>query len=205
MIRNVIQAVIGRREFFPSYSPLPLSLTVMYETEAAATEKGLWGHDMKGLCALRLMNPPPPQLGSPASAHYSITPYFVSTRSCFVRLDHKANGMGIPRLTGMTSSLLQAKWSLPFFLASSIAVASWTVWNDWSDCSKTCGQRGVQSRYRICKLPENASQRILCEVSQRGRGETRVAYNHGASQTVLSKLSGQQQADVQVLSWWCWW
>ena len=62
-----------------------------------------------------------------------------------------SNGAGVT-----FSSLCQSK-----LFGVSIVDGGWSVWGNWSTCSKSCGQ-GVQERQRFCNSPAPANGGQLC-------------------------------------------
>lgn len=44
-----------------------------------------------------------------------------------------------------------------------LAPAVWGPWSKWSFCSVSCGNDGTKFRHRICKQPENAAKRTVCQ------------------------------------------
>ena len=43
--------------------------------------------------------------------------------------------------------------SIDFFAARNINKYQWAVWEEWTDCSQSCGRSGIKTRTRKCMEP----------------------------------------------------
>ena len=53
---------------------------------------------------------------------------------------------------------------LSFSLDADIPDPAWSVWEEWSDCSVSCGGSGTRFRNRACHVPQHKRRHLNCEV-----------------------------------------
>ena len=67
---------------------------------------------------------------------------------------------------GLLSSILNifiGKYLLSFSDAD-IPDPTWSSWEEWSECSVSCGDSGTRFRNRVCQVPQHKRRHLDCEV-----------------------------------------
>lgn len=59
-----------------------------------------------------------------------------------------------------------------------------SLWSNWTECDKSCGEMGAQTRFRMVLLP--ASFGGSCELQDGKQMEQRACYNGACSQLVTT-------------------